>query len=645
MRVTAGHGSPQVAEGKCVPQIKRLGAGFVVACLLMVVTATSALADGYVLGGHVSTLPLDPSNFSSPSGVAINQSNQSVFVVDTGNGRVVQLDSTGTTATSFTAAGAPNPETASLSAIASDDSSGDVYVVDTGNSAVDRFNPDGTFVGRLDPALVPGGTLTPTAVATDSSNGDVYVVNSAVPAVDVFASDGSFKLRIDGAGSAGPLTSPSAVAVNDGDVYVVDAGSVSQFDTAGTFVSVLIPNGGLQAIAVDNATGNLFVHSAFAGIQQYDPAGTLLASFGSSDVFFSFGLAFDSTANRVWAADQFSDVAFFDPATPPDVATLAATNVTRNRATLNATIDPNKSPTTYYFEYGPTIAYGSQVPIAPADAGSGDEPATRSVDLNGIDPAAQYHFRVVADNGTGGPQMGGDQTFTTLPPLADIALQPVTGITQNGATLHATVDNHGFASSYQFSVSGTNNGHQSSTAPVDLPAVDGPQSVTATVGDLPTGGSFQVRVFATTGGGTAFSDFVDFQTVGTNFVPGPPPPADVNPYGCGAPRLNAYARKPRAGSTITLTGSDLGVGGTVTFGSAEADVDTWSATAIKLRVPSGTGKRQVKVNCLRDSNAISVTVAKAKKKAVKCKRGFVKKKVKGKTKCVKKKAAKPRKRR
>jgi hypothetical protein len=171
----------------------------------------------------------------------------------------------------------------------------------------------------------------------------------------------------------------------------------------------------------------------------------------------------------------------------------------------------------------------------------------------------------------------------------------------------------------------------------------GPQDVSFAIGDLPIGSGFEVRLVATTSGGTVVSEPLGFRTQDSVFVPLPPPVVDVAPYGCTSPHLNDYSAMARPGKAITLTGSDLGVGGVVSFGSALADADSWGADAIKVVVPSAArGSAAVKIDCSRESNTIKVAIAKAKAKpkATKCKRGYVKKKVKGKTRCVKKKPAK-----
>src|SRR6266540_1151004 len=52
----------------------------------------------------------------------------------------------------------------------------------------------------------------------------------------------------------------------------------------------------------------------------------------------------------------------------PGATTLPASDVTATSATLNGTVYPGQQPTTYYFEYGTTSAYGTQAPTPPASA-------------------------------------------------------------------------------------------------------------------------------------------------------------------------------------------------------------------------------------------------------------------------------------
>ena len=57
-------------------------------------------------------------------------------------------------------------------------------------------------------------------------------------------------------------------------------------------------------------------------------------------------------------------------AAKPAVTTGGAANVTFQSARVNGAVDPNGEATNYYFQYGTTVALGSQTPQAPAGAGT-----------------------------------------------------------------------------------------------------------------------------------------------------------------------------------------------------------------------------------------------------------------------------------
>jgi Repeat of unknown function (DUF346) len=99
-------------------------------------------------------------------------------------------------------------------------------------------------------------------------------------------------------------------------------------------------------------------------------------------------------------------------ARPPTASTEAASAVGGSKATLNATVNPEGSPTSYYFEYGTTTAYGSKWPIAAERAGSNVYDTSVSHELSGLQPETTYHYRVVAESPEGTIK-GQDSTFTT----------------------------------------------------------------------------------------------------------------------------------------------------------------------------------------------------------------------------------------
>jgi DNA-binding beta-propeller fold protein YncE len=68
--------------------------------------------------------------------------------------------------------------------------------------------------------------------------------------------------------------------------------------------------------------------------------------------------------------------------------------------------------TSYRFEYGKSISYGSSVPTIPGSLAAGFEDAVVSVPLSGLAYETTYHFRAVATNSEA-TSYGSDRTFTT----------------------------------------------------------------------------------------------------------------------------------------------------------------------------------------------------------------------------------------
>jgi hypothetical protein len=68
----------------------------------------------------------------------------------------------------------------------------------------------------------------------------------------------------------------------------------------------------------------------------------------------------------------------------PGVSTLGAAKVTITTATLTGKINPHGAPTTFYFQYGTTTAYGSRTPTA--GVGSGNVAVGATADIAGSGP-------------------------------------------------------------------------------------------------------------------------------------------------------------------------------------------------------------------------------------------------------------------
>jgi hypothetical protein len=91
----------------------------------------------------------------------------------------------------------------------------------------------------------------------------------------------------------------------------------------------------------------------------------------------------------------------FKLATPTLLSSYSESDETVGSASLYASVNPYGLNTTYQFEWGPTTSYGNKIPASPKSLGSGSEPILASEELNGLEPYADYHFRVVLTNAFG----------------------------------------------------------------------------------------------------------------------------------------------------------------------------------------------------------------------------------------------------
>ncbi len=80
-------------------------------------------------------------------------------------------------------------------------------------------------------------------------------------------------------------------------------------------------------------------------------------------------------------------------------------------ATLKGIVNPGGVSTTYKFEYGTTISYGSSIPVSPESIGSGIEDVEVSETIK-TEPGVTYHYRIVATNSKG-TFYGEDKTVKT----------------------------------------------------------------------------------------------------------------------------------------------------------------------------------------------------------------------------------------
>jgi hypothetical protein len=370
-----------------------------------------------------------------------------------------------------------------------------------------------------------------------------------------------------------------------------------------------------EAIEVDATSGNLFALGFYNGarrIRQFTPDGELVEETGGGLLgSFPKGLALTADARQMYVLTGEGQVLIFGPSVRrPEME--APGSVGTSVAGLAGTVWPGGVSTTYRFEYGTKPSLGSAAPAAPVDAGAGTAPVAASASLTGLKPLTYYFYRLSAT--VGGTEFAGPtRTFRTLGPVATIA--GFSAVRPTSVTLTGSADPRDIpGGTYRFWVAAVGSNFEATSAELTVPAGSGARPVSASVSGLPAGGTFTARLVASAGGASDYSEEITFSTPELSKpVTAPVPEFGASPYGCGAPSLDALKGVRRVGEMVTVSGSDLGTGGTLMLGGDRVAATSWSSTGVRFTVPRGASGMvlAVSVNCGRRSNGVALTVAAA----------------------------------
>ena len=185
---------------------------------------------------------------------------------------------------------------------------------------------------------------------------------------------------------------------------------------------------------------------------------------------------------------------------PPTAATGAAVNVAQASATVNGTVNPNGSPTNYYFQYGMTTGYGASTSTTGAGGGASD--ISVSANLTGLKSGTTYHYRLVAVSSGGGTTFGTDKAFTTTTPPA-VTTDAPSDISRSSATVSGTVNPEGHSTTYYFRY-GTTTAYGLQTSPAGAGSGSGPVAVHATLLGLNGDTTYHYQLAAQSSRGSAF---------------------------------------------------------------------------------------------------------------------------------------------
>jgi hypothetical protein len=396
-----------------------------------------------------------PAQFKNPSGVAIDESNDDVYVGDYEGNRVERFDANGKYLSEFDGSETPAATFNRPLAVAVDNSNGQakgrVYVGSREQGVVDAFDPAGkylfqiTITGRLE------------AITTDTG-GHLWV----------WVEEGGSKASLEEYSEAGVLilnrsingeAQQGLVFDKRGDVYVLgNAGKVVRYSppafNEGDEASVT----GGTALAIDSTTGNLFQafgEGGSSGVVEWPPFGEgpglwerTEETIEGSSLGFTGGLAINGKDGALYASSYGrNEVRVFKKLVIPDVSTGSSSNVTSSSATVAGTVNPDKTTTEYFIEWGETEGYGHSTSVE-TDAGETTIPLTAG--LTGLEANTTYHYRMVATN-ENGTSRGSDATFTTLAVLPIVEGVPsVSDEARSSVVLHTTINPKHSVTTYHF---------------------------------------------------------------------------------------------------------------------------------------------------------------------------------------------------
>jgi hypothetical protein len=505
-----------------------------VAALLGVFAASASAADTHPYTG-VSFGPDgagSATSFAGVQGVAVDQADGDVYVLDAPVGLLYKFDSSGEPANfadlsgnvieNVGGAGPAENEIAVAPPGSPGGTAGDIYVA-TNSGAVSIYSPGGTRLGEI-----AAGTGEVCGVATDTA-GHVLVNDYRPPeepgGITEYVPTGNPVNDSDeGEHSAAALPGACNVAADGlGNVYAANylgQEAVKLEGIAAPVASLMDPTA--TTLAVDPATNDLYADRRGA-IAEYDPSGALVDVFGSEELAASYGLGIDGTSGDVYVGDG-SRVRIFGPLVPiPGVSTGPATGATATSVLLTGVVEPGGAQLTECkFEYGlfHSGALEEEAPCSPAAGSlSSDSSTPVSAEVSGLQAGSTYSFRLVAGNANASVE-GKVRTFTTLGP-PQIGELHALDATQTSATVEGRINPSGFGTSYRFEWGPTSAyGH---VLPTEFEPVVGAGEravrVSGTISGLSPGSTYHYRIVGRSELGTVASPDEILETLNSCGLP------------------------------------------------------------------------------------------------------------------------------
>jgi hypothetical protein len=550
----------------------------------------AAAAPGYELDPVKPSISIDA---ELPRGVAIDQTSQTLYVTavttdreNFGHGQIEQFDASGipTANSPFGTGGSDH-----FTGVAVNPIDHDIYAFQSqfvtplgtfGTAMVNIFSSSGLSKASFAPPKPEAPQP-----ATDSA-GLLYLPNDNTDTVQVFDSSGTLEESIPCAGCpGGGFTEPVSAAIDaTGNLYVVDiasGGRVIKFKpSAGSYAydSVLQSGLGATAVAVDPTSNDVLVGVAEGTayhLLAYDASGTQIDDFGEG--FFaplalgaisSGQIAVNATTRKAYVADPdagkvwiFNRVASISA---PTATTDPATLLGQLEATLNSTVNPRGHGLTEcqfkYVDHAEFLVNGfanASLASCPSKPG-GPLGVPLSTKITGLTPATEYHYRIAVAS-YGGSSEGGTRTFITLPALPPtVTSGSASVIKQTTATIAGSVNPQGgpisnchfeYTREADFQVNGFAGATPAECSP-KKPSGTTSISVSAKLTSLTPATGYRFRVVATNNSGKSEATEKSFATLAETCETNPAlcPPEEPPPTPV-LPPVTAPLQPPATGSS------------------------------------------------------------------------------------------------
>lgn len=268
----------------------------------------------------------------------------------------------------------------------------------TTGGGVDEFDTSGAYLGRTNGEQAPGNTLGSggpnEGLAVDPADHELFVgvyhqsSQEGPDAVDTFGPDIVVPdVETTGASGEEPTADETIEATLTGAVNPLSEGKATC-----DFVW------GASAEALEGSTPE-HETPCEAGVPEGSSAEAVHAKVVlEPDVTYYVRLQ-AANKNGENTGEAWQDRAFTTEG--PGLLAQSVSHVSAEAATLEATVDANGAPGTYYFEYGLTGKYGSDTAAVSIGSHKGDVNVSRYVPEPGaakLNAGAEYHYRMVVES-------------------------------------------------------------------------------------------------------------------------------------------------------------------------------------------------------------------------------------------------------